>query len=240
MPCQCTRNRPSTRGSTGSTACRARASDRRRTTREHVHVAPLAPGAAGAERALDHPPAPDQRLEQRLDSRHRQPEPRRHLLRGERSVRPRMAGDQVSQRVAHRDQEGLGQPRGERDPQRIAVPGGILRRDEALHRRRRGASTARRAWTRSSMPDATSALVHRARTSSARTGRPPGARGRGCRRCRARGSAAPAAAARPPPRRARPRPAARGARPRPAARGAGAWSMDRACARRSASGASPS
>ena len=67
MPCQWVRKRPRTRGSTGSTACRAPGQRPAPHDGEHVHVAPLAPRAAGAERALHQSPAADERLEHRLD-----------------------------------------------------------------------------------------------------------------------------------------------------------------------------
>ena len=71
---------------------------------------------------------PPQRL---LGHRHAQPEPRGRLPRPERAVRPGVPGQQVPDRVGHRDQERLRQAYGQRGPHGVPQPGRVLDRRHA-------------------------------------------------------------------------------------------------------------
>ena len=98
---------------------------------EHVRLHPLALGAARPELAFDEAPGFREPLQQRPRHRHTQPIACCQLRHGEGAVRAGETHGEVASGVAHRLEQGLGQPRREGCAQRIAVARHVLHRDVA-------------------------------------------------------------------------------------------------------------
>ena len=99
--------------------------------RQHVGLAPLGPGLPWPELPLEHAARGRQGPQRPLDGRHAGAVARRQVAAAEGAVGARIARDQLGQRVVDRLQEGLGQARRRRHPQRVAQPAGVLGRQQA-------------------------------------------------------------------------------------------------------------
>ena len=99
---------------------------------EHLGVAPLQPGRARAELAVEHPALGAQPLEGQPDHGGAEAEPRGDVVGGERAVGARVAGDQVGQRVVDGVGERVGGAGRDGDAQAVAEPADVLDRRPAL------------------------------------------------------------------------------------------------------------
>ena len=104
--------------------------------RQHVGIAPLAAVPARTELALQHASLLGQALQRGRDGRLAHAEAARGLGGRERSVRPRVACDELGERVGHRCQERLRQARRRHDAERVAVARRVLGGDETRRRPR--------------------------------------------------------------------------------------------------------